>query len=75
MIMLVAERQDLRVVVALLVGLLVFTDFGTYCLTVYADILGCIECRRCRLLLPMFLSVSFFVCHAASLGFGVQKND
>jgi len=33
-------------------------------------LLGCVECMRCRLLLLMF-AVS--VCHAAQLGFTVQK--
>jgi len=32
--------------------------------------LGCIECMRCRLLLPM---IAVSVCRAAQLGFTVQK--
>jgi len=39
-------------------------------------ILGCIECVRCRLLLPMSVSLSVCLsvtCDAASLDFGVQK--
>jgi len=37
-------------------------------------ILGCIECMRCRLLLPMIaVSVCQSVCYVAQLGFTVQK--
>jgi len=40
----------------------------------YQVSLGCVECMRCRLLLPMVaVSVCQSVCHAAQLGFTVQK--
>jgi len=40
----------------------------------FGHFLGCIECIRCRLLLPIFeVSVSQSVCHTAQLGFTVQK--
>jgi len=35
--------------------------------------IGGIKCTRFRLLLAIFLSVSLSVCHAATLGCGVQK--
>jgi len=39
-----------------------------------SSLLGCIKCMRCRILLPMIaVSVRQSVCHAAQLGFTVQK--
>jgi len=52
------------------------------CLTIISNLnipnvfLGCIECMRCRLLLPMCtMSVCQSVCHAAQLGFTVRGHS
>jgi len=43
------------------------------CCYTFCQLLGCVDCMKCRLLLPMCaVSVSLSFCHATQLGFIVQ---